>query len=72
MHRDPLCVEAVVVLAGVLAAQRQLDVAILELRRFKELVSVPDPNYARWLIAEAEEAESLLLLQPVRKTLKRA
>jgi hypothetical protein len=56
----------------VLAAQRQLDVAILELRRFKELVSVPDPNYARWLIAEAEEAESLLLLQPVRKTLKRA
>jgi tetratricopeptide (TPR) repeat protein len=60
VRRDPLLVEAMVVLARVLAKDGYFDAAILELRRFKERVSTPDPAYAAWLIAEAEEAELAL------------
>lgn len=58
--RDPYFVEAIVVLARILAKEGHLNAGILELRRFKERVSVPDPNHGAWLIAEAEDAELLL------------
>jgi cytochrome c-type biogenesis protein CcmH/NrfG len=57
IQRDPTLVEAVVVLARVLAKEGHLPAAILELRRFKERISVPDPAYAAWLTAETGEAE---------------
>ena len=60
MRIDPNCVEAVRILARALAKDGRVDTAILELRRFKERVTVTDARVAAWLTAQAEEAERAL------------
>jgi tetratricopeptide (TPR) repeat protein len=62
MRIDPNFFEPVRILARVLAKDGRIDTAILELRRFKERISVTDARMAAWLIAQAEEAEGALVL----------